>query len=178
MNNFTCGSKKNIMLCFTVPESDKKTIKKMTYRNSPRWPLSFRVSRSLVPRSTRHVTFCQACGFTTGGRSNIRLGAVALKTLGASWLSSGFMFNALARLWTPTPRETGLSGQGEFVTPAKLPNHHMAIEDQTPAISVHFAAFSNTDIHIFPPVLRSITPLTSCSFVSFCTKIRLGRFPC
>lgn len=69
-------------------------------------------------------------------------------------------------------------GQGEFVTPAKLPNHHMAIEDQTPAISVHFAAFSNTDIHIFPPVLRCITPLTSCSCVSFCTKIRLGRFPC
>lgn len=23
MNNFTCGSKKNIMLCFAVPESDK-----------------------------------------------------------------------------------------------------------------------------------------------------------
>lgn len=55
------------------------------------------------------MTFCQACGFTTGGRSNIRLGAVALKTLGASWLSSGFMFNALAQLWTPTPREKGLS---------------------------------------------------------------------
>ena len=56
------------------------------------------------------MTFCQACGFTTG-RSNIRLGAVALKTLGFQ-LSSGFMFNALAQLWmlwTPTPREKGLS---------------------------------------------------------------------
>lgn len=55
------------------------------------------------------MTFCQACGFTTGGRSNIRLGAVALKTFGASWLSSGFIFNALAQPWTPTPREKGLS---------------------------------------------------------------------